>query len=99
MNKESLIPANEFCKNYKIEFSFITSLQEYGLIDITTIGETGYIHEDQLQYLERIVTLYYDLDINLEGIETVFNLLGRINELQDEIIRLRNKLRLYETDL
>ena len=96
MYKENLIPANEFCANHNIEISFIRSLQQNGLIEITTISETGYIHESQLQELEKIVRLYYELDINLEGIETITYLLKRINNMQDEITTLRNRLRLYE---
>ena len=95
---ENLIPADEFCANHNIEISFIHSLQETGLIEITTIEETGYIHTSQLQELEKIVRLYYELDINLEGIDTINHLLQRINDMQDEITALRNRLRLYETN-
>ncbi len=95
---ENLIPADEFCAIHNIEISFIHSLQETGLIEITTIEETGYIHTSQLQELEKIVRLYYELDINLEGIDTINHLLQRINDMQDEITALRNRLRLYETN-
>lgn len=95
---ENLISAYEFCANHNIEISFIHSLEETGLIEMTTIEETGYIPSSQLQELERIVRLHYDLDINLEGIETINHLLQRINEMQDEITILRNRLRLYETN-
>jgi len=95
---ENLIPADEFCANHKIGISFIQSLQETGMIEITTIEETNYIHESQLQELERIVRLHFELDINLEGIETINHLLQQINYMQDEITALRNRLRLYETN-
>jgi hypothetical protein len=95
---ENLIPADEFCANHNIEVSFIRSLQENGLIEIMTIEEKGYIQASQLQELEKIVRLYYELDINLEGIETINHLLQRINNMQDEITALRNRLRLYETN-
>jgi hypothetical protein len=97
MNKTNLIPANEFCASHNIEISFIDSLQDAGLIEITTIKKTEYIQEDQLYELEKIVRLYYELDINLEGIETVKHLLQRINDMKDEIILLKNRLRLYES--
>ena len=97
MNKVNLIPANEFCASHEIEISFIDSLQEAGLIEITTIEETEYVQESQLNELERIVRLYYELDINLEGIETVIHLLQRIKNMQDEITLLKNRLRLYES--
>jgi hypothetical protein len=96
MTKENLIPANEFCTSHNIEISFIDSLNEEGMIEVTTVEETEYIHEDQLSELEKIVRLYNDLDINLEGIETVIQLLNQINDLRDEITNLKNRLRLYE---
>jgi hypothetical protein len=96
MNKGNMIPANEFCTYHNIEISFLNSLQEAGLIEITTLEETEYIPESQLYELEKIVRLYYELDINLEGIETVMHLLQRINNMQDEITLLKNRLRLYE---
>lgn len=98
MYKEILIPANEFCANHHIEISFISSLQETGLIEIKTIDKTGYIHASQLQQLEKFVRLKNELDINLEGIDTITNLLQRINDMKDEITALKNRLRLYETD-
>jgi hypothetical protein len=96
MLTENLIPISEFCNNHNIEVSFISSLQQNGLIEITTIEETRFIDTAQLQQLEKIVRFYYELDINLEGIETVTHLLQRIIAMQDEITRLKNRLRLYE---
>jgi hypothetical protein len=98
MYKEKLIPANEFCTSHNIEFSFISSLQETGLIEITMIEETEFIPVNQLQQLEKFVRLYHELDINLEGIDTITHLLNRINDMQDEITALENRLRLYEAD-
>jgi len=98
MQTEYLIAVDKFCANHNIEISFISSLQQTGLIEITTIKETGFIDAGQLQQLEKFIRLYYELDINLEGIETITHLLKRVNSLQDEIIALRNRLRLYEID-
>jgi hypothetical protein len=97
MRKEHLISAIEFCTNHEIEISFISSLHETGLIEIVSIEENEYIGESQLVQLEKIVRFYYDLGINLEGIETINHLLDRMNSMQDEIIKLRNRLRLYES--
>jgi chaperone modulatory protein CbpM len=96
MRKEILIPADEFCACHNIEISFITSLNEAGLIEISSIEDSYYIRESQLLALEKIVRLYCELDINLEGIDTITHLLERIISMQDELIYLRNKLRLYE---
>ena len=99
MKSKSLIKVDEFCLHHNIEISFIISLHHVGLIEIQTIEESSFIEESQLQQLEKIIRLFYDLDINLEGIETIIHLLQRVNSMQDEIIALRNRLRLYESDL
>lgn len=99
MHTVNLISIEDFCSNYNIEISFISSLQQTGLIEITTIEEAYFIDEEQLQQLEKIVRLYYELGINLEGIETIIHLLQRIDSMQDEIIALKNRLRLYEKEL
>jgi len=96
MQTDYLIAIDKFCANHNIELSFISSLQQNGLIEITTIKEEEYIDPDQLLLLEKIVRLYYELDINIEGIETINYLLQRIENMHNEIIRLRNQLRLYE---
>jgi hypothetical protein len=94
----NLISAKDFCVNHNIEISFIQSLQETGLIEITTIEDTGYIYANRLAELERMVRLHYELDINIEGIETIGHLLQRINDMNDQITSLRNRLVFYETD-
>jgi hypothetical protein len=96
MQTGNLIAVNEFCVNHNIQISFITSLQQIGLIEITNIDEAGFIDAGQLQHLEKIVRFYFELDINLEGIETIGHLLERIQAMQNEIITLKNRLRLYE---
>jgi chaperone modulatory protein CbpM len=90
------IAIDEFCNSWNIETSFINSLQETGLIEVVIINETKYIDVSQLQLLEKCIRFYYELDINLEGIETIMHLLLRMNSMQNDINNLRNKLRLFE---
>lgn len=96
MQKEDLIPANEFCISHDIEISFISLLYDNGLIDIAIFDENLYIYPNQLSQLERISHFYYDLGINIEGIETINNLLEKIDEMQQVIVALQNRLSLYE---
>ncbi len=98
METANLIPADEFCVNHQIEISFISSLQKFGLIEVTTIRETTYIDSNELQKLEKFLRMYYDLEINLEGIEAITHLLNRVNDMQNEINWLRNRLNIYEED-
>jgi chaperone modulatory protein CbpM len=98
MQEEYLISIDEFCTIHNIEISFVNSLQQTGLIEITIVKESSYINASQVQQLERIIRLYNELDINLEGIEAIYHLLQKITFQQQEIIELRNRLRLYEID-
>ena len=93
---DDLIAVNEFCVNHHIEISFINLLQQNGLIEIRTIESKYFVEKEQLPQLEKYVRFHYELDINLEGIETISYLLQRIENLQNEIIKLKNRLRLYE---
>ena len=96
METKNLISTDEFCALYNVEYSFVSSLQESGLIEITTLEERGFIPTSQLLELEKYVRLHDELDINLEGIEAINHLLQRIRTMQDEIASLKNRLRLYE---
>jgi len=91
-----LIAVNEFCVNHDIEIAFITLLQQNGLIETSIIESKCFVEKEQLPQLEKFVRFYYDLDINLEGIETISYLLQRIENMQNEIVVLKNRLRLYE---
>jgi hypothetical protein len=92
MENDDLIPAEDFCHYHNVEYSFISSLQDSGLIRITSIEHSSYIPADEVQKLEKFVRLHYDLDINLEGIETINHLLEKIEDMQKEIQSLRNTL-------
>lgn len=96
MQHEDLVAANEFCSHYNIEYSFISSLQQSGLIEVTTVQETGFIPLSELKKLEKLIRLHYDLDINLEGIEAITFLLQKVEHMQHEISSLQNRLRLHE---
>jgi chaperone modulatory protein CbpM len=96
MATKNLIPANDFCVYYNVEYTFITSLQEAGLVHVTVVNETTYIPETELQKLEKIIHLHHDLEINIAGIEAITHLLERVEQMQDDMRGLRNRLRLYE---
>ena len=92
MAMEELIPAKDFCIHHNIEYSFISSLENSGLISVTSVKRSSFIHIDEMHKLEKFVRLHYDLDINLEGIETINYLLERIESMQQEILKLKNKI-------
>ena len=96
MTKEEMVAASEFCTSHNVEISFLYSLSESGLLEITNVEETVFISQEQLPELEKLVRLHYDMDINLEGIEAIHHLLQQMKTMQDEMRVLKNKLGLYE---
>jgi len=92
MEQDELIPVKDFCIYHNIEYSFINSLESSGLISVTSVQQSTFIPLDEMRKLEKFVRLHYDLDINLEGIETISYLLEKIEAMQKEIIKLRNEL-------
>jgi hypothetical protein len=98
METAAWIPADEFCIHHNIELSFIYSLKESGLVETISREEKIFVPADQLKHLEKIVRLYYEMDINLEGIETITYLLQRMSDMQQQIVQLNNRLSRYEQE-
>jgi chaperone modulatory protein CbpM len=98
MDTEQMIPAKAFCVYHNMELSFIYSLNESGLIDITVVQEEIFVPESQLKQLEQLMRLKHEMDINMEGIESITYLLQRIKELQQHIVMLNNKLSFFQTE-
>jgi chaperone modulatory protein CbpM len=96
MQTEEMILASEFCIHHRIDPSFLYSLKDSGLIEISMVEEEIFVPESQLSNLEKLVRLYYEMDINLEGIETITYLLQRMNDMQQQIVQLSNRLSRYE---
>jgi chaperone modulatory protein CbpM len=98
MEKEQMIAATEFCIYHDIELSFIYALHELGLIEIILIKEKIFVPFKQLKQLEKLMRLKEEMDINIEGIETIAHLLQRIDGMQQHILQLKNRLAFYESE-
>ena len=96
MVNEELIALQEFCASRNVEISFVQSLSESGLLETITIEETAFISGEQLPELDKLVRLHYDMDINLEGIETIYHLLQQMKTMQKQLSELKGRLSLYE---
>lgn len=96
MQEEELIPAEEFCLQQQVEYSFIHELHNYGLVEIVSINQKSCIPLGKLKDLEKFIRLHYELDINAEGLDAIAQLLNRVENLQEEITNLKNRLRFYE---
>jgi hypothetical protein len=99
MKIDNFIPLKQLCTHYKIEFSFFETLYESGLIDIKIIEQVQCIHHDNLNDVEKMIRMYRDLGLNIEGIDIVFNLLQKVTDLTGELTSVKSRLRLYENEL
>lgn len=96
MENQELIVIDVFCKEYQIETNFILDLEEFGLIQIVKHQEKKYLDKNQLVFIEKILRLHNDLNINKEGIEIILDLLEKNNLLANEIKLLKQRINLYE---
>ena len=91
MANKSLIAAAEFCTWHQVDYTFISSLHDAGLITIEIVDKKPYVQEVELNKLEKMTRLYNDLEINLAGIEAITHLLERVENMQEELRILRNR--------
>jgi hypothetical protein len=68
------------------------------MIETVVIDECVFFPLSELDRLEKIIRLHFELDINLEGIETINHLLQRITNMQEQIVSLSNRLKAWEGD-
>lgn len=92
--ENDLIIISEYCEKSHTDPTFLISLEEGGLIEIRTIEGEQYLLVSQLRQLEKYSHLYYDLSINIEGIDAICHMLERIEALQHELYRLRRQNRI-----
>ncbi len=96
MEKEELIRLELICASYEVEPTFIDALVSFGLLEVDIIEDTKFVEKKKIRDLEKMMRLHYDLEINMEGIDTISHLLVRVHQLQNEVTELRNRLRFYE---
>ena len=96
MPDEEMIPLETFCNYYHVERSFVEMLESYGLVSISSREEQRFILMEEVVELEKFSRLYYDLNINVPGIDALKHLLEKLKELQQETENLRARLRIYE---
>ncbi len=93
--EDQFIPLELYCNTTRVEMQFMETLADSGLLQITYRGEERVIPMEDLAQVERLVRLHDDLGINVEGIEAIEHLLGRMQALQQEVNELRNRLRRF----
>ena len=96
MEITNLISVTQFCTHYKVPSEFINELKEYDLIEVIVTENEHYLKITQLHKVEKMIRLHYDLKINLEGVDVIYNLLQQVESLQEQVVLLNNKLNFYK---
>ncbi len=96
MSTKELISIKQVQIHHNLDDSFIESVESYQLIEFVSKKSDKFIYEDQLPVLEQIIRLHYELEVNMEGIDVITQMIKRMNNLNETIVQLKNKLRLYE---
>jgi chaperone modulatory protein CbpM len=88
----NLVATTDICTYHEVEYTFIRSLEEAGLVKLKVVNHITYIPESDLQKLEKMIRMHHELEINVAGIEAITHLLERVEQMQEELRVLRNKL-------
>jgi len=89
---ENLIAAADICTYHEVELTFISLLNEAGLLELRVVNESAYVPESELYRLEKMIRMHHELEINIAGIEAITHLLERVEQLQEELRILRNRI-------
>lgn len=86
----------EFCRSAHIEQEFVELLIGEDLIEMEREAGEAFLKLDQLARVEQYARWYYEMEINLGGIDALRHMLERMNQLQSRIRELESKLGFYE---
>ncbi|HLX92100.1 MAG TPA: chaperone modulator CbpM [Puia sp.] len=96
MEKENLITVVDFCRYYKVDLSFVQTLEQRGLIETVRAEQAVFVQVDHLASLERLIRIHHDLDIPAENLDVISQLIVELESLHQEIRSLEQRLGFYE---
>jgi len=86
------ISREELVKIYNVEITFFDELVSGGLLHVETENNICYLLYEDLPVFEKFANWYYDLEINLPGLEVIHNMLRKMEDLNRRNRELVNKL-------
>ncbi len=96
MEKTNYIQVSQFCLKTRMEYAFLEALISRELINFEREANEYYILVDEVGEIERFYRLHHDLGVNVDGLEVLNEMLGRMKTMEEEIKYLRQKLQVYE---
>jgi hypothetical protein len=74
----------------------LKSYEGFDLFQTVVVENEKCIENEELPLIEKMLRLHNELEINPAGIDAIFHLLNKLDKKQEEIIKLRNKLDLFD---
>ena len=96
MTFDEIIPLEIFCSSYQVEQTFLETLEAHGLISFRYQENQRFILKEDVVDLEKYSRMYYEMEINVAGIDALKNVLEKVKQLQQETEQLKARLRIYE---
>ncbi len=90
------ISVHQFCDHYDVTQSFVDSLCSFELIEIIEIKSTKHIQIEDINRIERLMRMHYELNVNFEGLDIINNLIDQISTLQVDVAFLKNRIEFFE---
>jgi signal transduction histidine kinase len=90
------ISVHKFCLTYDVPQSFIDSLYSFELIELIEIKTAKHILIEDINRIERLMRMHYELNVNFEGLDIINNLVNQIKDLQEDVNILRNRIEFYK---
>ena len=93
---QELIQIEQICKHYQVDTVFLFDLDDVGLIRLKSSDQTHFIHVDEISRLEQIIRIKTDLNVNIEGIDVIFNLMKKIESLEEALYKAKCQIACHE---
>jgi chaperone modulatory protein CbpM len=93
MNEKDFFTLEEFSELCELEIDFIRDLAQFGLVQVIVREEKEEIDSGNLDCVQIIKRLYFDLGVNKEGIEIILDMRNQILELQKRVGDLTNEIK------
>lgn len=90
--EHQLIIIDTYCQRTSIQQRFIHDLNGLGLITLVREDEVPCIQDTDIPKIEQLHRIHTDLNVNMEGLDIIYNMLNRMQNMQEEIRQLRQEL-------
>lgn len=92
MSERNVITLRQLCRCLDIDVEVAREFAEFGLYPLVPIeGEAG-VETRYLDRVERVISLYRTLGINKEGIDIILDMRDEISSLQARVEELQNEV-------